>query len=605
MPSYLRRRGHTWFFRWKWPHRLAAVGFPSELIRSLKTADVRIARRRALTLFLRVEALTNSSKMPGRVEAEGLVRQWIDACVWRQEIHRAETGGFDFLDNNEIETMGREDAAQLDGLLRFARDQHAGGQRRAIEAVLHGGGTANRYAPVVAAAGRALDVPVDHATPEGRLFARTILRGYATLLDELRETVAAIPKQIAPAEKSAPKLASFRFTEFWDEFEARKLADREWKSDTAANARGSLSVFDRIFPGITISEIVAKPIAADFKSTLLQLPRHYARGERASLSINDLIAAGNNLQVADRVQNGTVNKHSGNLSEYWSYLVTQKKLATDLQNPFAGQHITRKKGKAARAERNNWTPSLEQEFFRSPLYTGCASIHRRAKPGECIHRDALFWMPLLARTMGTRENETCDALVGAVRIEDTTEGPVPYLQIIGGKDSGSERDVPFPDLVLDMGFMEQRVIGRDPAQPLFPELIPQGPGLRRSAAFSDRFGYYRRAIGVYRPRVDFHSFRGNVETDLKNSGAIFSTAWIDELIGHESAYRRSEGERYTKKIYLPLLRRLVNSIRINADLSHLRYSGERGVAALRRGAELALFVALAEKEMRKKSGKGC
>jgi hypothetical protein len=49
-----------------------------------------------------------------------------------------------------------------------------------------------------------------------------------------------------------------------------------------------------------------------------------------------------------------------------------------------------------------------------------------------------------------------------------------------------------------------------------------------------------------------------------------SSNWIDELIGHESIFRRSEGERYTKKIRLPILKRLVDSIKIDADLSHLR-----------------------------------
>lgn len=141
-------------------------------------------------------------------------------------------------------------------------------------------------------------------------------------------------------------------------------------------------------------------------------------------------------------------------------------------------------------------------------------------------------MPLLARTMGTRENETCDALVGDIKVQDTGEGPIPYLEITDGKDSGSPRDVPFADLVLDMGFLEQRVIGRAPSEPLFPELIPQGPGKRRSAAFTDRFSYYRQSIKVYRARIDFHSFRGNVETDLKNMAGI-NQAWIDELIGHE------------------------------------------------------------------------
>src|ERR1700693_3103803 len=137
--------------------------------------------------------------------------------------------------------------------------------------------------------------------------------------------------------------------------------------------------------------------------------------------------------------------------------------------------MARAKGKKARDERYNWPKSLEQELFESPLYKGCASIHRRAKAGKEIHRDALFWMPLLARTMGTRENETCDALVGQIKVEDADEGPIHYLEINDGKDSGSARDVPFADLVLGMGFLEQRVISRDPSEPLFPELLPQGP----------------------------------------------------------------------------------------------------------------------------------
>jgi hypothetical protein len=221
---------------------------------------------------------------------------------------------------------------------------------------------------------------------------------------------------------------------------------------------------------------------------------------------------------------------------------------------------------------------MERKLFESPLYAGCASIHRRAKPGEEIHRDALFWMPLLARTMGARESELCDAFVRDVCFEETEEGPIPYLAIVEGKDTGSSRDIPFADLVLDLGFLEQRVIGRDSDEPLFPELIPQGP-----------------AIKVYRPRVDFHSFRGNVETDLQNTAGI-NTAWIDELIGHESIIRRSEGDRYTKKIRLPLLRRLVNSISIDADLGQLRYTG----VDPDRGRALARFTALAEREMEKK-----
>ena len=95
-------------------------------------------------------------------------------------------------------------------------------------------------------------------------------------------------------------------------------------------------------------------------------------------------------------------------------------------------------------------------------------------PAAEIYRDALFWMPLLARTMGTRENEVCDALVGDIKLEETNDGPIWYLEIIDGKDSGSERNVPFADLVLGMGFLEQRVIGRDPIRALVSRTDPAG-----------------------------------------------------------------------------------------------------------------------------------
>jgi hypothetical protein len=599
MPSYLRRRGHTWFLRWKWPSRLAAFGFSGELIRSLRTSDFHIARRRALTLVLQIETMIESTQLPKRAELENAVRRWIDDSVWRQEIKRAETGGLDFFENHEIEKMDREDARELAGLFRYASNMFAPQEKAAITRVLTGGTPNELHRSVITEAARQIGITTDPDTVAGRLVERTILRGYATLVDELRHPISDIPK-VSPAEEKPAPPASFIFTAFWESFQQHKQDNREWKADTASNAGGAKKIFDKLFPAVTLAQLVSTPIASDFKSKLLLLPRLYARGKRKKMSAEKLIALGRTLPTRDQMQDATANKHFTNLSEYWSYLVEQKKISADTENPFQGLHIPLKRGRKARKERNNWTPTLEKTLFESPLYSGCASIHRRATLGDEVHRDALFWMPLLARTMGTRESEVCDALVGGVKLEETDEGPIWYLEIIDGKDSGSERNVPFAELVLGMGFLEQRIIGREPSEPLFPELIPQGPGKRRSAAFTDRFAYYRRSTKIYQPRVDFHSFRGNVETDLKNLPAI-NQAWIDELIGHESTIRRSEGERYTKKIHLPILQRLVNSIRINADLSRLRYAGAAGIAPPSRDHELARFVALAEKEMKKKA----
>lgn len=131
---------------------------------------------------------------------------------------------------------------------------------------------------------------------------------------------------------------------------------------------------------------------------------------------------------------------------------------------------------------------------------------------------------------------------------------------------------------MDFGFLEYRFYGRAPEEPL---------------------------IGVKEPLVDFHSFRHNVTTELKNTAGL-NTAWIDEITGHASDERMSESmsesTRYTKLIYLTNLKTAIDKVTIAADLSHLRYAGPEGVQAPGARKEIDMFRALAEQEMRKKEG---
>ncbi|MDO8400515.1 MAG: hypothetical protein Q7T45_22100 [Bradyrhizobium sp.] len=609
---HLRQRGYTWFFRYRWPVRLAGRGGSGELIRSLRTTDRRIALWRARILAVKIETLLMQQPLPSRSQVESSVRAWIDDRVWAHEIRRAETNGFDFLEPDEIETLNEVDkdaARELEGLLRFADLRFAGQQKGEIASVLRGERDGARFEPIIQAASKSMEKSVDRSTVEGKVWARTILRGFATFLDEIRETVAAIPKYVAPNDE--PVYPSFKFLMHWDAFEAHKVANLAWKTDTAANARGSHNVFNRLFPDATIRLICVTALASDLKTTLLSMPKDYSRGGWAVMSIPEMIAKAKRLATASpkhpkklipTMAIGTVNKHFANLGEYWDYLVEKKLVAAEITNPFEGFHTAKKKGRGARNERNNWPLALENKFFSAPWACGCKSIYRRAIPGNEIHRDGMFWVTLWGRLTGVRENEIADALVGAIKFEETDGARIPYLEIIDGKDSGSERNVPIPDFLLEAGFLEYRVLGRNPDEPLFPELIEQGPGSRRSAAFSGKFTTLRMNSGCYLPKVDYHSFRGNVETTLKNTAGI-NENWIDELIGHESPIRRSEGSRYTKAILLPILQRCVNTIRINADLSHLRYAGPRDEPAPGRDREIARYVALAEREMRKKASR--
>jgi hypothetical protein len=191
-------------------------------------------------------------------------------------------------------------------------------------------------------------------------------------------------------------------------------------------------------------------------------------------------------------------------------------------------------------------------------------------------------------------------LVGDIEWIDTEIGRLPYLKIRHSKTSSSSRDVPLQELVLQLGFLEHRYYGRSPDEPLFPELIAQGVEPRRSGAFSGRFTKYRKKTKTYRPGVDFR--RGSVETALRNITDV-TAGWVDELIGHDSPIRRSEGARYTKSIFMANLKRTIDKITISADLSKLYYTGPRGVRAPGTAEDLVRYTTLAVREMNKKAAR--
>jgi Domain of unknown function (DUF6538) len=584
---YLRRRGHTWLFRFRWPAALAACHISGELIVSLKTRDYRCAMHRARVLRLGLEGLmTRFTPSKTKSEAEGLVRQWIDAALWRQEARLAETDGFAFLEPDEINRMDRQDAIELEALMGFTDRMFAGEQKAKIERALGPGSPGfDAFDGIVSAVGRAIDVPVDRETADGRFYARMILRGHATLLDEMRETIAAIPKQVQ-ASVERPILPDFPFFAHWDEFVATKKSDRKWKRDTADGAQATPRLFKALIGDLPFPKIDGS-VVGRFRLQVLSAVQKLDDAAKAKLRLTSTT---------------TTNKHVINLIEYWDHLALHAKIPRGLDNPFRGHFTAKPRGRAARDEHPMWPTDLDKAFFTSPVYAGCKSIFRRGISGDEIHRDALFWIPLFGRTMGVREDEICGRLVGDIEWVDTEIGRLPFLKIRNSKTSSSSRDVPLHELVLQLGFLEHRYYGRSPDEPMFPELIAQGVEPRRSGAFSGRFTEYRKKTKTYRPAVDFRSYRGNVETALRNVADV-NAGWVDELIGHDSPIRRSEGARYTKSIFMANLKRTIDKVTISADLSKLYYIGQHGVCAPGAAEDIVLYTTLAVREMSKKAAR--
>jgi hypothetical protein len=151
--------------------------------------------------------------------------------------------------------MDRQDAIELDALMGFSDRMFAGEQKAKIERALGPGGPGfDAFEDIVNAVGGAINVPVDRETADGRFYARMILRGHATLLDEMRETIAGIPKQVQ-ASVERPILPNFPFFTHWDEFVATKKSDRKWKRDTADGAEATPRLFKALIGDLSLAQI--------------------------------------------------------------------------------------------------------------------------------------------------------------------------------------------------------------------------------------------------------------------------------------------------------------------------------------------------------------
>lgn len=215
-----------------------------------------------------------------------------------------------------------------------------------------------------------------------------------------------------------------------------KVANKEWKKDTAANAEAARRVFAFLFPNVMVADVVLGTFASDFETKLFGLPKNYDDPNFKGMSADKLMARA----LADKLptlKKGTINKHTscfGGKKGYWAYLVRAKKISPGIENPFKGLHVSVKKGRNARHKWHAWSKSMEAKLFTAPWIRGCRSIHRRNTFGPEIHRDVLLWVTLWGRLTGVRENEICDAWVGDIKFLDPEDLPMVSCLCMGRAD---------------------------------------------------------------------------------------------------------------------------------------------------------------------------
>jgi integrase len=359
---------------------------------------------------------------------------------------------------------------------------------------------------------------------------------------------------------SAPAKHGKSFTLRAEEFRASQLRRNIWEKQTALQARKTFALFAEFAGDKALSEY-ARSHAAAFRNMLLDLPANYGKAvEYRGMSGREIVAATAD-QDGERLSPRTAQRHMHALSALWGEATEAGEVASNIFLGFRFQNSQK-----ARDQRSMWTDDELTTLFATPIWRGSASKDRRSKPGEIVLRDEKFWLPLIAVFSGLRQEEICQLRPSDVR----QESQIWVFDINSGgtrqvKNSNAVRLVPVHDELVKIGILayveRQRAAG---AELVFDQLTPGGADGRLGHNFTKWFTRYRRDVGLYRPSLDFHSFRHSATTFMQ--WANVAAPIIDELTGHAPV---GETSRYTKSFLIEQLATGINSIRPKIDLSFL------------------------------------
>lgn len=181
-----------------------------------------------------------------------------------------------------------------------------------------------------------------------------------------------------------------------------------------------------------------------------------------------------------------------------------------------------------------WSHERMQKLLLSPLYTGCFSRHRRARPGPNIVRDALYWVPLIVMTIGSRVDEVLRLTKAGIVLRD---GVVCFALNVSfaedGKTEGATRYVPVPELLLQLGFVDWvRGLPGGPAAPLFAEIAADVDLSRMRDIFGKRLATLFRGLGIRDWGEDFYALRRTLSTALGKAGIEESVRQV--IAGHSA-----------------------------------------------------------------------
>lgn len=546
-----RRKGRYWY------RRRLVCELGGEVCVSLRTRQFREAEHRAAILDAAFGNALSRAKLnvTDHKDLNAVLREYLrDALASDLEHRITHPPGAPLYGGEGLPGSAAEiDLEVIDYLLTDAREARDRRDLQWVETQMHG--IAERFG-----------VPEEMR----QRLAMGLLELNVLLLEELRRrSRGQVPLILSPADAAPLCWASIPVPEpnpvqpdlapaassLVDLFEAWGRESSGWRPGAARQAKVSVHLFLEITGDKPITGY-GRTDGDKFRTTLRRLPTTYRKSpEERSKSIPEIIAEADACS-APRITDKTVQRHFWGVSRFFKFLTETGRVPEGFRNPVSG--FTFNKKGPARKQKEMWTGEELKSLFASPIWTGC-DPHYRTRQGHAIVRDARFWLPLLALYHGNRLEEFAQ-----LRREDLTRvEDVWCLRITDAdgrqlKNQQSCRCVPLHSELIRIGFLdyvqEKTPRGRDA---VFPELQPGGPDRKFGYYFSKQFSAYRKAIGVRRRGLDYHSFRHGVTTKLYE--AEVPEPWIDLLTGHDEEGGESR-RRYLKGISMPKLRTAIERV---------------------------------------------
>lgn len=261
----------------------------------------------------------------------------------------------------------------------------------------------------------------------------------------------------------------------------------------------------------------------------------------------------------EKYAHGSIVKDFGHIKTFLDWSVRNDRVASN-----AGQAVHAPEAKSAAAKRDAgikdedrraFTKDELKAIFDSPIYTGCLSKGRLARPGRNVYRDEPFYFLLTMLLTGARTEELADAPAKMYDLEG-----IPCLNLLhAAKTDAAPRIVPIQAALRKTGFL------------LFAEQKAKAGLKLFEGAYADWSKWSNRyldKIGVDDDTVVAYSFRHNFRQTLRIARLHLETG--DRIFGHGG---KGVGPDYGPTLTAEEATIFLDAIKPATPLDHLYITG--------------------------------